>query len=191
MQYPAPGSADVAKQVRGLLAAPPTSTKVDDDDDWGLDHGTWSVLVHLRPKADVPVIQLSIDGHASPAQHLAMGAALRPLRDEGVLIMASGNATHNLRHAFSSMRLGDATTPAWASRFDDTLKKALLDRDTKTLLSMHGTDDGRMAHPSAEHWIPMLYAVGAGGDDDVSFPVEGFDAGSLSMRSVRFGQLAA
>jgi 4,5-DOPA dioxygenase extradiol len=190
VQYPARGDQGLAARVRGLLSAPPSPSSVSPqlDEGWGFDHGTWSVLVHLRPKADVPVIQLSMDARASPAAHYAMGQALRPLRDEGVLIMASGNVTHNLRHAFGVMRAGEpATTPPWASRFDTNLEHALLHRDHARVMGLVDDDDGRMSHPTEEHWLPMLYAAGAGGDDDVSFPVTGFDAGSLSMRSVRFG----
>ena len=109
MQYPAQGSDALAQRVRSLVQEATTN------DEWGYDHGTWSVLAHLRPRADVPVIQLSLNGQLSPAQHLAIGQSLRPLRDEGILIVASGNITHNLRHALQSMRRGETTTPPWAA----------------------------------------------------------------------------
>lgn len=186
MQYPARGSADLGKRVLQLVSTltdPPASA----DSSWGLDHGTWSVLTHLRPKADVPVIQLSVNGHLAPAQHLELGKALRPLRDEGVLVFATGNVTHNLRAAMNSMRSGDNSTPAWAARFDADVVSALEQRDHQALVRLLDTDHGRLSHPSPDHWLPMLYAAGAAGDDVVSYPVMGWDAGSLSMRSVRFG----
>lgn len=184
VQYPARGNVDLATKVAALVKTQPPATL---NDQWGLDHGTWSVLVHLRPQADIPVIQLSIDGRLPAAAHVDIGRALAPLRDEGVLILGSGNVTHNLREAMGSMRSGDTTTPAWASRFDTDVASALDQRDVKGLIRLAATDDGRRAHPSPDHWLPMLYAAGAGGDDVVSYPTQGWDAGSLSMRSVRFG----
>ncbi len=184
IQYPARGSTDLAKRVSQLLAA--RSATVSQE--WGLDHGTWSVLRHVRPEADVPVVQLSIDRRLAPLQHLAIGRALEPLRNEGVLIFGSGNVTHNLRHAFGRMRSGDHSTPPWAARFDGEVRRALEQHDGDGLARLLQTDDGRASHPSADHYLPLLYAVGAGlASDTVTFPVEGWDMGSLSMRSVRIG----
>ena len=181
VQYPAPGSVELAQRVAKMLGAT-TSTE------WGLDHGTWSVLVHLREKADLPVVQLSIDARLPPAAHLELGRALSPLRDEGVLILGSGNVTHNLRHAFTAYRRGDTTTPPWASAFDAAVARAAEGNDGAALAKLATTGDGRMSHPSPDHYYPLLYAAGAAdGRDKVSFPVEGFDMGSLSMRSVIFG----
>jgi 4,5-DOPA dioxygenase extradiol len=180
VQYPAPGSVELAQRASKLLDAGVRT-------DWGLDHGTWSVLVHLRPKADLPVVQLSIDGRLPPEAHVELGKALAPLRDEGVLILGSGNVTHNLRHAFSAYQHGDTSTPAWAEGFDAGVTRALEQHDTAELARLVGTSDGRMAHPSPDHYYPLLYAAGAAGADKVSFPISGFDMGSLSMRSVLFG----
>jgi 4,5-DOPA dioxygenase extradiol len=105
-QYPAPGSVELAQRVSRLVGRG-ASLRTD----WGLDHGTWSVLKYLRPEADVPVVQLSIDGRLPPEGHLAIGRALTPLREEGVLILGSGNVTHNLRHAFASWQRGETETP--------------------------------------------------------------------------------
>lgn len=183
MQYPAPGSAELAKRVVQLLGASRASVQ----EDWGLDHGTWTVLHHLRPEADVPVVQLSIDARLAPSEHLALGRALAGLRDEGVLVMGSGNVTHNLRHAFTSLRSGDVTTPAWAERFDQDVARALEQHDGAFLARVIETDAGRMSHPSIDHYLPLLYAAGAAGERDTArFPVSGFDLGSLSMRSVLF-----
>jgi len=187
IRYPARGSTDLAGRVVDLLAtrdARPT-------DEWGLDHGTWTVLRHVRPEADVPVVQLSIDRRLATADHLAIGRALSPLRDQGVLIMASGNVTHNLRHAMRSMQTGDTSRPEWAARFDREIETALVQHDFDRLERSLATDDGRLSHPSPDHFLPLLYAAGAADDDDdVTFPVNGWDLGSLSMRSVQFGEPA-
>jgi 4,5-DOPA dioxygenase extradiol len=184
VRYPAPGDPALARRAVELLAGRGAALSAD----WGLDHGTWSVLVHLRPAADVPVVQLSIDGRLPPADHLAMGEALAPLRDEGVLVLGSGNVVHNLRHAFSAWQRGDRATPEWARAFDEEVARAAAARDLAALARAIGGDDGRRAHPTPDHYLPLLYVAGASRPDDpVSFPVTGFDMGSLSMRAVRFG----
>ena len=181
VQYPAPGSVELAERVSKLSGARQSA-------DWGLDHGTWSVLHRLRPGADLPVVQLSIDGRLPPAAHLELGKALAPLRDEGVLIFGSGNITHNLRHAFNAYHRGDATTPSWASGFDAQVADALVQHDGAALSRFVTTSEGKLSHPSPDHYYPLLYAAGAARDEDeVRFPVEGFDMGSLSMRSVILG----
>jgi 4,5-DOPA dioxygenase extradiol len=184
VQYPAPGDPSLASRVAALLAARGATPS----DAWGLDHGTWSVLVHLFPAADVPVVQLSLDARLPPEVHLALGRALRPLRQEGILVMGSGNLTHNLRHAFSAMRGGETGTPAWASAFDADAARALEQRDSRWLCGALESADGRRAHPTPDHYLPLLYAVGASDEaDPVAFPITGFDLGSLSMRAVRLG----
>jgi len=183
-QYPAPGDPELAQRVVRLLGERRASVRTD----WGLDHGTWSVLIHLLPAADVPVVQLSLDARLSPAEHLALARALAPLRDEGVLIMGSGNVTHNLRHAFSAMHTGDLATPAWASTFDAEVARAAEQRDGAWLQKALGTDEGRRAHPSPDHFLPILYAVGAAdASERVRFPITGFDLASLSMRAILYG----
>ena len=127
-QYPAPGSVELAKRVSKLVGKG-ASLRTD----WGLDHGTWTVLKYLRPEADVPVVQLSIDGRLRAAGHLAIGEALAPLREEGVLILGSGNVTHNLRHAFSSWQRGEKQTPPWAAVFDSEVAKAAAQHDGPAL----------------------------------------------------------
>jgi 4,5-DOPA dioxygenase extradiol len=184
MQYPAPGDPDLARQVAGLLGSVAASVRTD----WGLDHGTWCVLRHLLPAADVPVVQLSLDEDLPPAGHLLLGRALAPLRDQGVLLLGSGNVTHNLRDAFGRMGRGDVQTPDWAAAFDADVARAATQHDADWLARAAGTDDGRRSHPTPDHWLPLLYAAGAAdGGDAVSFPVTGFDLGSLSMRAVRYG----
>lgn len=197
VQYPARGSVDLAQRVAALLTpsdAPQAGAgtgwarRSGVRDDWGIDHGTWSVLVHSHPAADIPVVQLSIDLRAPAAEHVAIGRALRPLREQGVLILGSGNITHNLREAMRHLGDPDAATPPWASRFDADVARAVQQHDADFLARALTSDDGRMAHPSPDHYLPLLYAVGAAdAADPVSFPTDGFDAGSLSMRSIRFG----
>jgi 4,5-DOPA dioxygenase extradiol len=180
-QYPARGDAALAGRIAALLCKAGVEASLRDD--WGLDHGTWSVLMHLRPAADVPVLQLSIDRGAPVAHHLELGRALAPLRDEGVLIVGSGNITHNLMHA---LRWDGRDQPAWAVRFDADVAQALEQRDLPFLSRALDSDTGRRAHPSPDHYLPLLYTVGAAeGGSGATFPMAGFDLGSLSMRSVR------
>ncbi len=184
IQYPAPGDPELARRVVGLVGAKRAATSAD----WGLDHGTWSVLVHLRPAADVPVVQLSIDARLPPAEHLAIGRSLAPLRDDGVLVMGSGNVVHNLRHAFSAWRGNDLATPGWARSFDEEVARALERRDAAYLAGALESPAGRMAHPTPDHYLPLLYAAGASAaGDPIRFPIVGFDMASLSMRSAIFG----
>lgn len=184
VEYPAPGSPALAARVVELLGAGRAALRGD----WGLDHGTWSLLRWLRPSADCPVVQLSLDRRLAPADHLALGRALAPLRDEGVLLLASGNITHNLRDAFGRARRGELATPDWAHDFDRDIAAALLQHDTAYLTSALEREAGALAHPSPDHYLPLLYAAGAaaGGRGEVSFPVEGFDYGSLSMRAALY-----
>lgn len=183
VQYPAPGDPGLAERVSGMLAQCGSTPRSD----WGLDHGTWSVLRHMFPDASVPIVQLSIDARATFEQHLDIGRRLAPLRDEGVLVVGSGNLVHNLRSAFQKMRTNDQTVPAWSRRFDDEASHALRQWDTDFLTGAPATEEGRLCHPSPDHYVPLLYAAGAAEEGEaVSFPVEGFDLG-LSMRAVRFG----
>ncbi len=184
VQYPAPGDPALARRVTQLLGGRRASLSAE----WGLDHGTWSVLVHLRPAADVPVVQLSIDARLDPAEHLAMGRALAPLRDEGVLVMGSGNVVHNLRHAFGAWRRGETTTPAWARAVDEQVTAALSRHDGEALVRLLDTEEGRLAAPTPDHYLPLLYVAGAAAPGDpVRFPIEGFDMASLSMRAAILG----
>ncbi len=184
MQYPAPGAPALAKHVVALVGEKRAKVSTD----WGLDHGTWSVLCRLRPEADIPVVQLAIDESLPPAGHLALARALAPLRDEGVLVMGSGNVTHNLRHAMRSYASGDLSTPPWATSFDAEVQRAAEQHDGEALVRAVGGEAGRMSHPTLDHFLPLLYAFGASDPaDQVRFPITGFDLGSLSMRSILFG----
>jgi len=184
IEYPAPGDPDLAARTAALLEEFGASLRSD----WGLDHGTWSVLRFVFPDADVPVVQLSIDGRRSSKDHLEIGRAIAPLREEGVLIFASGNVVHNLGHAMAQVRAKEPSTPAWASAFDAGVARALEARDEAYLVGALETPDGRMAHPTPDHYFPLLYAFGASERRDaVRFPITGFDLGSLSMRAVLYG----
>jgi len=185
VDYPAPGSPELAEDVRRRLSLPPAALRTD----WGLDHGTWSVLRWMYPNADVPVVQLSIDADLEVERHFELARQLAQLRDHGVLVLGSGNITHNLGDALRRMRAGDETTPDWAQRFDLAVREALAEHDERRFLGLWpGTEDGRRSHPTGDHYLPVVYAFAASDrDDDVRFPVEGFDAGSLSMRCVLFG----
>lgn len=182
--YPAPGQRTLAERVVGMLRENGAGLRSD----WGLDHGTWSVLRHMFPQADVPVVQLSIDSHLSHEDHFRIGRSLAPLREEGVLVMASGNIVHNLRHAFSQWDARAPETPAWATAFDASVASALSQHDGSFLAHALEGESGRLSHPTPDHYLPLLYAAGASdGADVVRFPITGFDMGSLSMRAVLFG----
>ncbi len=181
VQYPAPGDPALAAEVAALLAPLPVAR----DEAWGLDHGTWSVLSRMYPDAGVPVVQISIDRTQAAAFHYDVGRRLAALRDDGVLVLASGNIVHNL-YAYT----WDAATPPfdWAVRFDATCRSLLDDGDHAELVRYDELGaDARLAVPTPDHYLPLLYAAGAGGSDAVTYPVEGFDGGSMSMRAVQFG----
>ena len=181
VRYAAPGQPALARRVRELLA--PQAVALDEA--WGLDHGTWSVMRHLFPDADVPVVQLSIDATQPPEFHYDLGRRLAPLRDAGVLVAGSGNIVHNLR-----LFTWDPASPPfdWASRFDAECRRRLDAGDHGPLVAYAGLGaDARMAVPTPDHYLPLLYVAGAGGGDAVSYPVVGFDGGSMSMRSVLIG----
>jgi len=185
IEYAAPGDPVLAARVRAVLGEQRVQLSLD----WGLDHGAWSVLRWMYPEARVPVVQLSIDRRLAPEAHIELGRALAELRAEGVLILASGNVTHNLRDAFAHMRSGATDTPAWAQRFDAAVAAAVAAHDTERLLALWPDGEaGALAHPTPDHWLPLLYAHGAATPDErVQFPIDGFDLGSLSMRSIVYG----
>jgi len=185
MRYPAPGDPELALRVRELLAPVP----VELDQSWGLDHGTWSVLVHAYPDAAIPVVQLSMDGTQPASFHYALARRLAPLRDEGVLIIGSGNVVHNLM----LMRRGEGTTVFdWAQRFNEAVRAALARSDHQPLIEYERMgEDARLSVPTPEHYLPMLYiaALQAEGET-MQFAVDGYEAGSLGMLSVAAGMPA-
>lgn len=185
MQYPAPGAPELARQAASLLAA----RGAKPSEDWGLDHGAWTVLHHMYPKADIPVFQVSIDYAQGGAYHLAVGKELSALRDQGVLVLASGNVVHNLRHV--DMQAADAAMASrpWAQSFDAAVKSALLANDGRALAAYEHLDAGaQLAVQTPDHYWPLLYAMGAARDGEAPrFVYEGFQLGTLSMRCVQWG----
>ena len=154
------------------------------DSRWGLDHGTWSVLVHVFPEADVPVVQLAMD-ETQPAQfHYDLGRRLQPLRDEGILVMGSGNLVHNL-HAYAWGR-HPAEPFDWALRFEKQARALVAAGDHQPLVDYERLGgDAMLSAPTSDHYLPLLYVLGASRPEDVaSFPVEGIDGGSVSMLSI-------
>lgn len=183
ISYPAPGDPALCRRVSELLSPVP----VRPDGSWGLDHGTWSLLVHLLPAADVPVVQLSIDEGQPPEFHLEAGRRLAPLRDEGVLILGSGNLVHNL-HTYAWGRPG-AEPFDWALTFESRVRERMLAGDHAALAAYSRLGpEARLSVPTPEHYLPLLYAAGARGEGEpVSFPVEGIDGGSVSMLTILIG----
>jgi 4,5-DOPA dioxygenase extradiol len=181
--YPAPGNPVLANRVRELLAPLPVGL----DTEWGLDHGTWSVLCHVFPKADVPVVQLSIDETRPPEFHHEIGKRLAPLRDEGVLVIGSGNLVHNL-HAYAWGRRPVAPFE-WAVRFEKKVRELLLAGDDASLVDYESLGpDARMSVPTPDHYLPLLHVIALRRKGEpVTFPVEGVDGGSISMLAFRIG----
>ena len=183
-RYPAPGDSTLAARVQELLS--PVEVALDHES-WGLDHGTWAVLCHLFPRADVPVVQLRIDETQPAAFHYEMGQRLRPLRDEGVLLVGSGDIVHNL-HAYAWG--GHPAQPHdWAQRFERRARGLIESGDHLPLIDYESLGkDALLSVPTPEHYLPLLYVLGASGKDErVSFPVEGIDGGSVSMLAVQVG----
>ncbi len=154
---------------------------------WGLDHGTWSVLVHVFPEANVPVVQLSIDETQPPAFHYELGRRLAPLREEGILVMGSGNLVHNL-HAYA---WGQRPVEPfdWAVRFEARARELILAGDHAPLVAYETLGgDALLSAPTPEHYLPLLYVLGTRAEEErASFPVEGIDGGSVSMLAVELG----
>jgi 4,5-DOPA dioxygenase extradiol len=181
VQYPAPGNPDLAAQVREMLRP----VEVSLDLSWGLDHGTWSVLKHAYPDADVPVVQLSIDGTQPPRFHYDIGKRLAPLRNDRVLVIGSGNVVHNL----SAMRRRGGPAFDWAVRFNERVRNALSSRDHQMLIEFEQAgEDARLSVPTPEHYLPLLYIAALQNDDEeMSFAVDGYELGSLSMLTAVIG----
>jgi 4,5-DOPA dioxygenase extradiol len=180
VQYPAPGSEELVRRLQELTGAEP-------NEEWGLDHGTWSVLVHVFPEADVPVVQLSID-ETQPAQfHYDLGRKLAPLRDEGVLVMGSGNLVHNL-HTYAWGK-HDPEPFDWAVRFEKSAREWMSAGNDEPLVGYEALGrDAQLSAPTPDHYLPLLYVLGARQEGDrVTYPVEGIDGGSVSMLTVQIG----
>jgi 4,5-DOPA dioxygenase extradiol len=180
VNYPAPGSPTLAKRIQSLLP----QSKITRS--WGLDHGAWSILIHLFPNANIPVLQMSLDENLSLAEHYALARSLKVLREEGVLVIGSGNIVHNLRMARWSSSSQDRSTYDWSLAFDNHIKKALEERDYLKLLEFEKEwpEEAQKAVPTLEHYLPLLYSFALTDESDVlSFPIEGFQMAAISMRT--------
>jgi 4,5-DOPA dioxygenase extradiol len=185
VQYPAPGAPAEAKK---LASNPETPSGISLDDEWGLDHGSWSVLRHMYPKADVPAFQLSLDARRSFKEHLELGREIQSMRERGVLILGSGNIVHNLGRIDWEHPSGAYD---WAVEFDSKVKQAVEAHDANALAAPQEWGEALLstAHPTPEHYVPLLYCMGSTDKNDaVSYPYEGFDFGSISMRMILFGE---
>ena len=183
VQYPAPGDPVLARRVQSLLAP----LEVTLDDSWGLDHGTWSVLRHVYPDADIPVIQLSIDEGKPASFHFEVGKKLASLREEGVLILGSGNLVHNL-HTYAWGRHTQDPYD-WAVRFEKDAKDMMMAGEYKPLIHYETLGpEALLSIPTPDHYLPMLYVLATRQQREIiTFPVEGVDGGSISMLSVQVG----
>lgn len=184
-QYAAPGAVARAEDIAHALDDVPVGL---DDDEWGLDHGTWSVLCHLFPEADIPVLQMSLDLSKPAGFHFDLGARLRGFREQGLLIIGSGNIVHNLRRIDWEE---NAKTYDWAREYDAWVKDRLRQRDFAGLIRDHRKSEaGRLSVPTPEHFYPLLYVLGAAEpEDELQFVFEGFQNASISMRSLKFSSL--
>jgi len=176
IRYDAPGDPELASRVVEMLA--PVAAR--ESTEWGLDHGTWSVLLHMYPEADIPVVQLSIDGTQPPAFHYAVGKRLASLRDDGVLILGSGGIVHNLALADWA---GTRPPPAWAIQFDQTVRERVTGADDSALVEFEQFGDAaRLSVPTPEHYLPLLYVLGARRQGDTArIVVDGFELSTISM----------
>ncbi|MGH9655124.1 MAG: 4,5-DOPA dioxygenase extradiol [Bryobacteraceae bacterium] len=183
VQYPAPGDPELARRVQQLLAPLPVRL----DESWGLDHGAWSVLRHAYPAANVPVVQLSIDETQPASFHFEIGRKLAPLRNEGILVAGSGNLVHNL-HAYAWGR--HVPEPYdWAVRFEQEARALMQAGDYQPLVDYETLGaDAMLSVPTPDHYLPLLYVLGTRQpNEDIMFPVEGIDGGSISMLSTQIG----
>lgn len=183
VKYPAPGSPELARRVKDLLA--PVSIALDES--WGLDHGTWVVLRHVFPDADIPTVQLSIDERQPPQFHYEIGQSLALLREEGVLVIGSGNIVHNLHtYAWGNPKVHSFD---WAVRFEKRARELLFKGDNTLLIAYDRLGrDAMLSIPTPEHYLPLLYVLGLRKkNEQISFPIQGVDGGSVSMLAVKIG----
>lgn len=184
VQYPAPGSPDLAKQTKSLIS----KTEVGLDDKWGLDHGAWSVIKHLYPNADIPVIQMSIDYSQTPQYHYELAQQIKSLREKGVLIIGSGNIVHNLGKV-EWRRLNETFGYDWAIEANDRMKKFILDGNHKELINFRSQGKAfDLAIPTPEHYLPLLYSLAMQEkNEEVKLFNDKAVAGALTMTSLKIG----
>jgi 4,5-DOPA dioxygenase extradiol len=177
LEYPVKGDLDLSKEVRDLLG-------IEFDDTWGIDHGTWSILTHMYPKADVPVVQLSLNSRLSAKDYYDIGETLKPLRDNGVMIMGSGNVVHSFR----GMDPSSKEPTEWALAFDEAIREAILKREIDRLMNYLDLEGAVRAVPTKEHLNPLFYILGASDEtDQVTVLNQYYPFSSFSMTSYVFG----
>ena len=183
VQYPAPGNLKLAKEISSLAH----STHIELDHDWGLDHGTWTVVRHMYPEANIPVLQLSIDYTKSPAQHYEIAKEIYALRKKGILVIGSGNMVHNLRMLSWEMINGGGYD--WANEMNDKFKNLIINGDHQPLINYSSLGkDAMLAIPTPEHYLPLIYTLGLKNDqEELSFFNDKAVGGSLTMTSVLVG----
>jgi 4,5-DOPA dioxygenase extradiol len=183
VEYPAPGSPLIAAEAASLI----TTTSVDLDHDWGLDHGTWTIIRHMYPQANIPVLQLSIDYTKNPRYHYELSQQLFSLRKKGVLIVGSGNMVHNLR--MLSWEMIDGGGYDWAYTMNERFKSLIENKEHESLINYSNLGrDAMLSIPTPEHYLPLLYSLGLQGkQDEVSFFNDKAVGGSLTMTSVKIG----
>ncbi len=182
IEYSASGDPSLAAQIQKLLKP----IEVQLDQSWGLDHGTWSVLVHAFPRADIPVVQLSIDATQTARFHYELAKKLAPLREENILIVGCGNVVHNLDQM---QWQEDVQAHDWALRFNDKVRACLSAHDHETLINyLNWGEDARLSVPTPEHYLPLLYVIALQQtDENISFVVDGIEYASISMLSLALG----
>jgi len=184
VEYPAPGNAQLAKETAEII----TKTTVGLDNDWGMDHGTWTILRHMYPQADIPVLQLSIDYYLSAQYHFELAQQLVSLRKKGVLILGSGNMVHNLGMVAWD-KINESYGFDWALEINEVFKKKISENDFNALINYQTLHQAwSKAIPTPDHYLPLIYTLGLKNEKDpVSFFNDQAMAGSLTMTSVRFG----
>ncbi|MCC6283471.1 MAG: 4,5-DOPA dioxygenase extradiol [Saprospiraceae bacterium] len=182
-QYPAPGAPEIAKETAKL------STLLHESDDWGIDHGAWTILMHLFPNADIPVFQMSIDYHQPMQYHFDLAKEIRALRERGVLVIGSGNIVHNLRMSMARFQNNDASPFDWAVEFDNWVHEKIEKRDFQSLTDYEkaGTA-GKLSVPTVDHYVPLLYTLGLADDKEaIKQTYEEVSFGGMSMRTFQVG----
>ena len=185
VQYPAPGNPELAKEAIQTIKGSPVTA----DERWGLDHGTWSVIRRIYPKADIPIIQLSLDYHKTPLQHYELAKELAAFREKGILIVGSGNIVHNLRQVAWNRPDDEEYGHDWAIEANELVKKLILENNHKALIDYKSLGSAmQLAAPTPDHFLPLLYALALKRDDEeVSFFNDKAVMGSLTMTSVKIG----
>ncbi len=182
-QYPAPGSPELARETAKLSAL------IHESDDWGLDHGAWTILMHLFPEANIPVFQMSIDYHQPMQYHFDLARQIKAMREKGVLVVGSGNIVHNLRMSMARLQAGDTRPYDWATEFDTWVHEKIAGRDFQSLIDWEKAGEaGKLSVPTVDHYVPLLYTLGLADDkEEIKQAYEEVTFGGISMRTFQVG----